>query len=69
MKNRRYIVQIDFYIHAKSDNKAVKLAVWICRKLSLVFDNQARLTGVWSAPFGSLITNKIDDDRIKRAQE
>ncbi len=69
MKKDRYIIQIDFYVHAKNPNKAVKLGIWICRKLQSVFDNQARLTSVWHAPFGSLTTLKIDDDRIKGAQQ
>lgn len=68
MKKERYVIQIDFYIHEKTDKRAVKLAIWICRKLCMVFDNQARLTGVWSAPFGSLMTTKVEDDRIKAVQ-
>lgn len=67
MKKERYVIQIDFYIHEKTDKKAVKLAVWICRKLCKVFDNQARLTGVWRSPFSCLLTEKINDDRIKEA--
>jgi len=69
MKNERYVVQIDFYIHAKSDKKAVKLAVWICKKLRWVFDNQANVTGVWSLPFGVMVAEKIKDDRIKGVME
>jgi len=69
MKKERYVVQIDFYIHAKNDNKAVKLAIWITKKLCKKFDNQARVTGVWHSPFASLWTEKIKDDRIGRAFE
>ena len=67
MSRERYVVQIDFYIHEKTDKKAVKLAIWICRKLCWVFDNQARVTGVWSLPFASLVSKKIKDDRIGEA--
>lgn len=69
MNKNRYIVQIDFYIHAKSDNGAVRLASWLVRKLCLKFDNQARLTGVWNAPFGSFITTKIENEKIMEAQD
>lgn len=59
MENKRYVVQIDFYIHAKSDKKAIKLAMWIVQKLCRRFDNQARVTGLWSQPFASLESREV----------
>lgn len=59
MKYERYVVQIDFYIWAKTDSKARKLANWIVRKLCRRFDNQARVTGLWSQPFGSLESREV----------
>ena len=60
MNRERYIVQIDFYIWAKTDSKAVKLANWIAKKLCRRFDNQARITGLWSRPYGSLEPREVD---------
>lgn len=60
MGSERYVVQVGFYLYAKSDKKAVKLALWIVRKLCKRFDNQARVIGVWSQPFGSLESREVE---------
>lgn len=64
MKEGRYTFQIDFYFYAKSHKGAVRLGLWLVRKICNKFDNQARLTGVWFTPFASFNIHKIEDDRI-----
>lgn len=59
MEGERYVVQVDFYLYAKSDKRAVRLAMWIVRKICAKFDNQARVAGVWSQPFGSLESREV----------
>ena len=62
MERERYVVQVDFYLYAKSDKRAVRLANWVVRKICTMFDNQAKVTGVWCQPFGSLESREVKNE-------
>jgi len=64
-KEQRYVVSMDFYIYAKDDNEAIKLAKHIVEKEDEKYDNAASLISVHKQPFGvldsSLIWGKKND--------
>jgi hypothetical protein len=51
---KRYSVTIDLYIHAHSDEEAIKQANEIAEKLRSKEDNHASVLEIWENKFGSL---------------
>lgn len=55
----RYTVTLEFYIYAKDDEEAIKLAQKIEDNQRRKYDNQAIVTEIYHTPFGTLSTRRI----------
>lgn len=58
-KNKRYIVTIDMYIHARNDEHAVSKAQMIAKRQCDQYDNQCAVIGVAEHPFASMVSRQI----------
>ncbi len=56
-KKQRYVLTMDMYIYAESDEQALMIANDIVKKENDEWDNQAKILSVHSAPYGQ---NKIN---------
>ena len=56
--DKRYVVQMEFYVHADSDESAVNYAHTIAKERRDQYDDQSKVTSVTPAPFGSLMGGK-----------
>lgn len=56
---KRYIVKMEFFVWAESDEEAVAIAESKAKKENEYNDNRANITEVSSNSFGSFVMNKI----------
>jgi len=58
MDNERYVMTMEFYIYAPTDEKAKSLAKYVAERQKMKFDNRCGVTSLKMAPFGSLTEGK-----------
>lgn len=58
-KNKRYIVTMDFYIDARSDDHAISKAQMIAKRQRDQYDNQCAILTVAEHPFASIVSRQI----------
>ena len=52
---KRFVMSMDMFIYAESDEKAKELAQYIANKQQKKFDNQANVSSLKELNFGKLI--------------
>ena len=52
---KRFVMSMDMFIYAESDEKAKKLAQYIANQQQKKFDNQANVSSLKELNFGKLI--------------
>ena len=52
---KRYVMSMDMFIYAESDEKAKELAQYIANQQQKKFDNQANVSSLKELNFGKLI--------------
>lgn len=65
----RYVVEMDFYVWANSDEAAKKISNNIAKTLDDKYDNRANITNIYKKPFGHIGTPKpVKEDAKKDTQ-
>ena len=59
IKSKRYIVTMDFYIDARSDDHAISKAQMIAKHQRDQYDNQCAVLTIAEHPFASLVSRQI----------
>ena len=59
MKNKRYIVTMDFYIDARSDDHAISKAQMIADRQRSQYDNRCAVLSIAEHPFASMVSRQI----------
>lgn len=59
MKNKRYIVTMDFYIDARNDDHAISKARMIADRQRDQYDNQCAVLSIAEHPFASMVSRQI----------
>lgn len=57
--NKRYVVTMDFYLWAESDDYAIKAAEIIAFQMNDRMDNRAAVLNIVEQPFGKIGSNRV----------
>jgi hypothetical protein len=57
---KRYVVTVEFYIYANSDEEAITKGKEFCKSQDKVNDNKCSLEKLVELPFGSLTNRQIN---------